>query len=511
MDERIVSAVRNSVLGLLSGSTGSRDRKAKANTPLRAEVIEAWGRCVGDPDSETIAGWLDNGAPLGYTQPIPCNGVFPKVEGIEWKAEALQTLARSLSGWQNYMSAVEEAAELDQLVEDYVKRGFCRLVEDDEAAKKDLGRAPVLNKLGVVVKWSADKKKSRVIWDLRESGANALCSQGERIVLPRLLDLAQGAVIAYRRQREPWLAAVDIRDAFMNIPAGEDKFVTTAALPNQTGQGHRVIIFDTLVFGAVSSPTLWGRVAAWLGRSWAAICPKTTVQIYVDDPAFVLEGTLKEASKELTLLLLWASVAGFPIKWEKASGGKSMTWIGATITLSDKDQEVKVSIPEEKVAKVQASTREFIKKPVVGFRQLRSYAGNLSFIAGLIPHLRPFLSTIWAALAGACATNDGAGSSRSAGKLVHTRRVKPALRWIEALVKGEPAPLERVLPALLPTAVAEITTDASPFGMGGVLRVNGELYEQLSRLTSQRWHWIASRQRSGTASSTQCGRALLCL
>ena len=174
-------------------------------------------------------------------------------------------------------------------------------------------------------------------------------------------------------------------------------------------------------------------------------------------------------------MLLWASVAGFPIKWEKASGGKSMTWIGATITLSDEDQEVKISIPKEKVAKVQASTRDLIKKPVVGFRQLRSYAGNLSFIAGLIPHLRPFLSTIWAALAGACATNDGAGSSRSAGKLVHTRRVKPALRWIEALVKGEPAPLERVLPALLPTAVAEITTDASPFGMGGVLRVNGEL------------------------------------
>ena len=125
---------------------------------------------------------------------------------------------------------LEEAAELEKLVEDYVKRGFCRLVEDDEAAKKDLGRTPVLNKLGVVVKWSADKKKSRVIWDVRESG---LCSQGERIVLPRLLDLAQGAVNAYRRQREPWLAAVDIRDAFMNIPAGEDKFVTTAALPNQ--------------------------------------------------------------------------------------------------------------------------------------------------------------------------------------------------------------------------------------------------------------------------------------
>ena len=76
------------------------------------------------------------------------------------------------------MSAVEEAAELDKLVEDYVKRGFCRLVNDDEAAMKDLGRAPVLNKLGVVVKWSADKKKSRVIWDLRESGANCTLLPG---------------------------------------------------------------------------------------------------------------------------------------------------------------------------------------------------------------------------------------------------------------------------------------------------------------------------------------------
>ena len=218
LDTSVVAAVRKSILGLLSGSTERRHRTAKAATPLRAEVIEAWGRCVGDPDSRTIAEWLDHGAPLGYTQPVPSDGVFPQVEGIEWKAESLQSLARSLSGWQNYSSAVEEATELDKLLQDYVDRGFCRLVRDEEEATKDLGRPPVLNKLGVVVKWAGDKKKCRVIWDLRESGANSLCSQGERIVLPRLSDLAQGAVRAYRRQRQPWLAAVDINwDGFSRV------------------------------------------------------------------------------------------------------------------------------------------------------------------------------------------------------------------------------------------------------------------------------------------------------
>ena len=112
---------------------------------------------------------------------------------------------------------------------------------------------------------------------------------------------------------------------------------------------------------------------------------------------------------------------------------------------------------------------------MIGFRKLRTYAGSLSFIAGLIPHLRPFLTSIWAALSSACTASDGGGFSRTAGKLVHTRRVKPALLWISALVAGEPAPLVRILSAWHTEIKAEITTDASPFGLGGVLRVQSKL------------------------------------
>eukprot|EP00969_Alexandrium_andersonii_P097372 4297281-Alexandrium_andersonii.AAC.1 len=36
--------------------------------------------------------------------------------------------------------------------------------------------------------------KHRIIWDLRRSRVNSLVRQGERIVLPRLLDVAQDAL-----------------------------------------------------------------------------------------------------------------------------------------------------------------------------------------------------------------------------------------------------------------------------------------------------------------------------
>ena len=473
MDEKVVDKVRKSVLSLLGGEESQRVRTARASTPLQASIIGAWGKLVGDPDSETLISWLDHGAPLGYTQPIPTNGIFPVVDGGEWKEESLRNLARSLSGWTNYESAVQEAETLRELIDDYENRGFCHLCDTEEQAALELGTRPILNRLGVITKLVAGKKKSRVIWDLRESGANHHCSQGERIILPRLLDVATSVLEKYKRGEEPWLAAVDIKDAFMNIPAGKDKHVTCAAVPRRSSPGENdIVVFDTLVFGAVSSPTLWGRVASWLGRSWAAICPRTSFQIYVDDPAFVVPGDLPHAVTELSISLLWAAVAGFPIKWEKAVGGKEMSWVGAHLKISEGEQAVEVTIPTEKVAKIQDLTKEFLSKPVIGFRKLRSYAGSLSFVAGLIPHLRPFLSTVWGALGSACTANDGGGKSRLSGRLVHTRRVRPALLWVAALVRGEPAPLMRKLTILTPELEAEVVTDACPFGIGGVLRIN---------------------------------------
>ena len=118
-------------------------------------------------------------------------------------------------------------------------------------------------------------------------------------------------------------------------------------------------------------------------------------------------------------------------------------------------------------------------------KALASLAGGLSFVAGLVPHLRPFLDSFWAALSSPSRggiTNDGA--SAHSGRLIHVRRIEKALQWVAALLGEREVPLVRIFKVAHPEVTAEITTDASPWGLGGVLRLNGNIAgafaEQLS-------------------------------
>ena len=169
-----------------------------------------WKRGGWPPETLTLTTLLlglDHGAPLGFVEEIPSLEVFPTVDGPEWSEEQALSTFRTMDGWQNYQSAEEEKEDLCKLIEDYTARGFCHMVKTMEEAEEELGRKPHLNKLGVVVKFNEQGvKKSRIIWDLKESGANAQRNQGERIILPRLLDLASGALKAFRMGKEPgWL------------------------------------------------------------------------------------------------------------------------------------------------------------------------------------------------------------------------------------------------------------------------------------------------------------------
>ena len=473
----VVHKMRDIILNTL-WDTKPRQRTAKATTPLQSQVIAGW---KGDPDSETLATWLDHGAPMGFTVPITCNGIFPEVQRSEMASEGETTTLTSLEGWSNYASAVEENEELQKLIEDYVTRGFCHLETDPTKVKDELGRDPIVNKLGVITKTKEEHgkitKKSRIIWDMRRSGANTCCNQGERILLPRLLDVAAGILEGMRNGQECWMACIDIKDAFMNIPIMAERYAVTAAKPKgDPNAAMEYVIFDTLVFGAASSPTIWGRFASWLARTTCTIEPRAAVQVYVDDPIYVLRGEWDSVVEQLTNILLWTAISGFPVKLAKAAGGKKIQWVGAQLQVHNETKTVEITIPKDKIEKVQTLTDKYLSRPVVGCKELRSYVGTLSFIAGLIPHLRPFLSSLWSVLSGPHeATNDGAAKKGFPGKLIHVRRIRPALAWIRALLQGEAAPLRRELPAFLPTTIVDITTDACPFGLGGTLRVAGKL------------------------------------
>jgi len=154
--------------------------------------------------------------------------------------------------------------------------------------------------------------------------------------------------------------------------------------PKPDEEGNNVLIAaDTLVFGAKSSPTIWGRYAALLGRSWASIEPSVQAQIYVDDPAAVAYGPIEDAVTAVTNLLLWAAVAGYPLKLEKSEGGKSIKWIGATIQVDEQERTVDISIPADKRRKLLEACKTIASRPIVSAKALTSFTGGLSSWRGL--------------------------------------------------------------------------------------------------------------------------------
>ena len=121
------------------------------------------------------------------------------------------------------------------------------------------------------------------------------------------------------------------------------------------------------------------------------------LQVYVDDPLYSCIAELPWAARLFSVALLWALVLGYPLAWRETEGGSDLRWIGATVSLCPAN--IKIRIPEDRVVEL-LNVTEFLRSSVVGVRRLRSYAGFLSFFAGMIPLFKPFLATIWAPLPG---------------------------------------------------------------------------------------------------------------
>ena len=81
----------------------------------------------------------------------------------------------------------------------------------------------------------------------------------------------------------------------------------------------------------------------------AAINPKVKMQIYVDDPILVYDEADPHHKLHLGVALLWAAVAGFPIKLEKSDAGSSVKRIGAQLLADDQIKAATITIPQEKV------------------------------------------------------------------------------------------------------------------------------------------------------------------
>ena len=82
----------------------------------------------------------------------------------------------------------------------------------DEATAAEAYGPVTFSRIGVVAKQKGDSLKLRLIHDLRRSGVNQQAVIGERVVLPRIVDLIEDvlAVIEETSMGEDWEVRVPI-------------------------------------------------------------------------------------------------------------------------------------------------------------------------------------------------------------------------------------------------------------------------------------------------------------
>ena len=439
--------------------------EAREGTGPDAAVLQAWGVACRDADArQVLPNWLRHGAPLGIEQAIESTGVFPPAKDAD-DYMLPQDLHTQLEGWSNYKSAEEEPEVVGQLLREQEDKQHCRMFDTLEEALEYLHTdSAVLSKLALVTKVRADgSKKYRLIWDLLRSQVNRAVRMPERIILPRLQDAVEDALGLLQHDGQLEWAVLDVADAFHNIPI--DPSERKYACGSFNG---KYIVFAVLCMGGKSSPGIWGRFAAAIGRVIASIFAHVPLrcEIYVDDRLLVVGGNVQQRTKHLAMALLALSVLGFPLAWGKGVVGSNVSWIGAQV--QQVGRTVRITIPEDKLRDIMEQAARILSKAVVSKRALRSFCGSVAFVAGMLPELRPFLSMLWKVL-----SSKSSGSSLPEG-LAHTKQCRIAINWLQALFSQVHGPLQRDFSSeqQVGSEGDYIITDACPWGMAGVRYAN---------------------------------------
>ena len=164
------------------------------------------------------------------------------------------------------------------------------------------------------MKVQADKStKVRLIVDMLRPGVNGLVAMRERIVSPRVADLASGAVDVLEAWVGLWIESRRLVDEFARDGEGvefaaanfADACLTMLLLEHE----RKYVVVKGVAFGLTSGPLLWGRLAAAITRLTQATFLQWEAQLWcnVDDPGLP---SRRERSCILARALLFWSIIG---------------------------------------------------------------------------------------------------------------------------------------------------------------------------------------------------------
>jgi hypothetical protein len=148
-----------------------------------------------DPDASCLSEWIRDGFPLGIVHAIENTGVFPATQTVSAAIEESRIhgmLATDVDGTAtNYSSFQESVAQAQELMDQLVQTGRADKFETWQEVVETFGEQAKLTRLACLVNKETGETKYRLVVGSRRSGANGLMNVKERVILPKISDVAQ--------------------------------------------------------------------------------------------------------------------------------------------------------------------------------------------------------------------------------------------------------------------------------------------------------------------------------
>ena len=368
-------------------------------TGYQNDIIAKVLQSAGDPDSFVIPNWLNEGFPLGINCPIPHTNVFPKTDDVSEAIKISANFGNRMEDWDgtatNYSSFVEAGQRAQNEIQRIVDEGWARVFDTWQDAVDCLGDKAQLTPVACIVKEAHGREKVRLVVDMRRSAVNGQMDVRERVVLPRVSDVAEGVRSLVAKSDNPVeFLCCDFKDAFLTMRLHE------LGLPHVLIKDSlgRYVNYLVAAFGLASAPLIWCRLAAMSSRlAQACVLPgEARLHTYVDDPIIAVSGPSKRARSlpMCIILLLWCAL-GFKLSWSKAIRGEVIDWIGVSLKVSGSPvKEMTVQLSPDKCAKLKSVLQDLLQSPVVPVAKLRYAAGLLGWLSGIVVEARPWLSML---------------------------------------------------------------------------------------------------------------------
>ena len=473
-------------------------------SPLDWELWEEWQRRSKDPD-HNLPRHIKRGVPMGMELEIPdTGGIFPKILGATDPEEVPEVEFSVLKETSNYRSVSENLEDARIEIERYVQKGFAIRKSWDWV--ETTFSSGTCSKMALIIKEKSDgTRKRRIVIDMRRSMGNARCRISERITLPRIQDLVADLRrmmekkedlkdILMRRYGpddiEDWdeteFVLIDLRDAFCHLAIDPREWKHTIT-PDENEKG--ALLWPAMLFGYKAAPLHMGRLASAIGRIIQSMVSPSemTSQIYMDDIILVLRGTARHRNHILAMVLYMLESFGVQIALEKGERGSRVQWIGTTLEVSD--SELTIGIQAKMIDELTAELKSWPSKGMVPLRDLRRITGKLSWVAGVLPRVKWVVNALYSVMASVQRDElSGAEEARAANRsdnrpkkgLVPYKRLRNAAEWMNKLLQRKDLLLFRHEPFVEKKIQYGIVTDASPWGLGGMLirvRMDANIFE----------------------------------